>query len=60
MGVNNRPVDPDRDGFEWGNGLENVESFQLVNELVRRGWVLSERTRNGRKQTILRAPLEKA
>lgn len=58
MSVNNRLPDPDRDDFEWANGLENVESIHLVNELLRRGWVAGERTRNGRKQTILRAPLE--
>lgn len=58
MSVNDRPVDPERDGFQWANGLENVESFELVNELLRRGWEARERTRNGRKRTILLAPLE--
>ncbi len=56
MSVNNRAVDPERDDFEWANGLENVESFQLVNELIRRGWTHKTRTRNSKKQDVLLGP----
>ena len=59
MSINNRPVDPERDGFEWANGLENVDTVHLVNELLRRGWVAGHRTRNSKRQTVLRAPLSK-
>lgn len=58
MSVNNREPDPDRDGFEWANGLENVDTVHLVNELLRRGWEHRERTRKGRKRNMLLEPLE--
>lgn len=38
--------------------LSDFEDVDLVNELLRRGWVAGERIRRGRKQTTLRAPLD--
>ena len=43
---------------EWGTGLEGVESYQLVDELLKRGWTASERTRNYKKRVVLLAPAD--
>jgi hypothetical protein len=47
-----------KDAKKVANGLGDFEDVDLVNELLRRGWVAGERIRRGRKQTMLRAPLD--
>lgn len=43
-------IDEDSD-LEWPTGLEGVQNYQLVDELIERGWI-----EIGRPQTVLRAP----
>lgn len=42
--------------MEWASGLEGVQTHELVDELLKRGWVPRERIRNGRKRVVLLAP----
>lgn len=47
-----------KDAKKNDTGLGDFEDVDLVNELLRRGWVAGERFRRGHKQTTLRAPLD--
>ncbi len=42
----------------WETGLAGVQTYELVNELIKRGWDTSQRTRNHKKRVVLLAPQE--
>lgn len=43
----------DESVLEWSTGLEGVQSYQLVDELIKRRWIYEKRPR-----TVLVAPRE--
>ena len=42
----------------WETGLGGVQTHELVNELIKRGWDTSQRVRNYKKRLVLLAPQE--
>lgn len=48
----------DEEVTEIATGLAGIESWQLVDELLKRGWEAKERVRNGRVRTVLLEPAD--
>jgi hypothetical protein len=47
-------ADPADETIEWPTGLKGIETWQLVDELLKRGWT----ARNYKKRVMLLAPVD--